>query len=155
MIDRFNIFEARDAYQIVSRDLNPTRAKYALAPGPEALITALIHTMRDAEGEAFERGKHGKFFGHGINESRLCLVELRLSAGKTLDSFRQFEIAALPPHSAESLWLSGPSKILERGYASAGGVASQNIHDALRKGRAFPQCAAAKPLKNFSPHAIL
>jgi hypothetical protein len=83
------------------------------------------------------------------------LVELRLSAGKTLYSFRQFEIAALPQHSAESLWLSGPSESLERGCASAGGAASQNIMKRYGKAEPFRTVLRQSRRKDFNACPLL
>ena len=67
-----------------------------------------------------------------------------------------FIAAALPPHSAESLWLSVPDQPFAGGCASDfRGVASAEIKMAhngkAEPGKALPHCAAAKPL-NPQPH---
>src|SRR5436190_2802580 len=52
--------------------------------------------------------------------------------------------AALPQHIAVSLWLTGDCHWLFQGYASIyRGAASALAGHSLRKGKAFPLCAAA------------
>src|SRR5207249_10892591 len=58
VVDGFDVFEAVDAHQVVSRNVNPTRAKKALAPGPETLPAAKIHAIREAKSETLEGRKH-------------------------------------------------------------------------------------------------
>ena len=55
VVNGVDVFEPVNAHQVVSRNMDPTRAENALAPGPEALPTAKIHSMREAKSEAFER----------------------------------------------------------------------------------------------------
>jgi len=56
-------------------------------------------------------------------------------------------VAALPPHSAEKLRLSVIEFPPARGYASkTRGIASRISGQSSRIGKAFPRCAAAKPL---------
>ena len=103
--------------------MNPTGAEHTLTPGPEALPTTLIHVMGDAKGETLEGGKDCEFFDSGIKESRRCLVELRLSAGKTLYSFRQFEIANLPPEGFQCVSASLRARINSLSFAARSGKA--------------------------------
>ena len=62
MIDCLDVFESVNTHQIVSRNLNPTRAKETLAPGPETFPTAKVHPMREAKGKAFEGREYCEFF---------------------------------------------------------------------------------------------
>jgi len=63
MIDGFDVLETVNAYQVVSRQLNPARAKETLTPGPEAFPPAQIHAVCNAKGETLEGRKNGEFFG--------------------------------------------------------------------------------------------
>ena len=58
MSEAIQMLEAIHVHQFVSRNLNPTRTDTSLAPRPELLPTPLIHTMRDAESEAFHDTQH-------------------------------------------------------------------------------------------------
>ncbi len=64
--DAFQVLEAMDLQQIISRKLNPAGAERALAKCPEALPTSLIHAMSVAECEAFEAGKNLQLLRRGF-----------------------------------------------------------------------------------------
>src|SRR6185436_7332735 len=57
-IGRFDIFDAEDIHQIVSRDINPERADMSLAKCPEALPGTLIHPTREAKPQLFHSIEH-------------------------------------------------------------------------------------------------
>ena len=62
VIDGFDMLQAVNSHQVISRDMNPARAEKTLTPGPETFPATQIHAMSNAEGEALEGREDGEFF---------------------------------------------------------------------------------------------
>ena len=63
VIHSFDILEAINSHQVVSRNLNPTRAEDTLTPGPKGFPATKVHLVRDPECEAFEGTQYHEFCG--------------------------------------------------------------------------------------------
>ena len=102
VIDSFNILQAVNAHQVVSRDVNPARAEETLAPGPETLPLPEIHPMSKTEREPLEGRKYRDFF-RGRNQNRSNVQRPGSNVNPTwdlglwtLDFFSQSRSTALP-----------------------------------------------------------
>ena len=67
MREAIQMLEPIHVHQPVCSNLNPTGANRPLAPCPEQLPSALVHSMRNAEREAFHAIEYGEFFRRGID----------------------------------------------------------------------------------------
>src|ERR1051326_7620383 len=89
-IDGGEVLQPVKTHEVISADIDPESTKDLLAPGPEALLFALIHGMDKTKKEPFPGGEHGQLFRSRIDRtlfSYLCSDRFAINVRTLHDPF--------------------------------------------------------------------